>query len=823
MTDTRTDAGTATADEKRRKLAALLARRSEGPKDRPLSIGQERLHRLASLHPDQPFYNVACAHRLSGPLDVTAVDWAVRAIERRHEVLRTTFPLVDGAPVQRIAPVGTMGAVFRAADLAGAPEAAVEAEIRGEIAQSMDLEAGPLWRVALLAVGKNSHVLTLTMHHIVSDGWSFELLLRELGALIGARMRREEVELPPPPQYAEYARRQRADLDAPDVALQRRYWTDQMAGTIPALALPAGGGDPAAPERAAASSSFALSRELSAALQEIGRREGASLFMTTLTAFAAVLNQACGQEDLLVCTPVTGRHRAQSREVVGYCNNILPIRLDLTGDPTFGEALARVRRVTLDAYKNQDVPFEQIAEAPSLRRIALSRLLFSLDMAWPPALAVDGVETVPHVTETGVADFDLSVSLWLAEDRICGALRYKTALFDAARAEEILTAFRAALEDIAATPDMRLSARPAAGLTARARDDARVRSGADRPQFALEQTLAQEWAAAFGRSDIGIHDDFRTLGASSLAIAELGQRLREAFDVDIPLIAIFRAGTIRSVAQLLQSEDRSLDDNPAAPIQPLGPRPPLFLCEGFGVYHALASRLGENQPVYGLVRNVVEDHPSVADIAAHYRHHIRRIQPEGPYRLGGLSFGGLVALEVAQQLREEGAEVSLLALFDTPGPDAYRSHGGARWVMGHLRNLLRFRSAYLRRKLARRLRVLNPRDATSGALPEEDEVRRLFRQSAEGYAYRPYAGRIVLFRLAARDAMSDSLFDPALGEIDPALGWGAVAIGGVEVHEIGGDHVGMLTEPHVSEVAAGLRPHLDALGAFPIGAERVSL
>jgi non-ribosomal peptide synthetase component F len=170
-----------------------------------------------------------------------------------------------------------------------------------------------------------------------------------------------------------------------------------------------------------------------------------------------MLHHWSGQTDMIVCTPVTGRHRAQSREVVGYCNNILPIRVDLSGDPTLAELLGRVKAVTLAAYKNQDVPFERIAAAPGLKRIPLSRLLFSLDMPWPPDFRIDGLDGTPLRIETGAADFDLSVSLWPQGAGLQGSLRYKTSQFSEGRAETIAEAYRAALSALVQTPDLRLS------------------------------------------------------------------------------------------------------------------------------------------------------------------------------------------------------------------------------------------------------------------------------------------------------------------------------------------------------------------------------
>ena len=267
-------------------------------------------------------------------------------------------------------------------------------------------------------MSEREHILVLTMHHIVSDGWSFDLFLKELSALYRAF---ETASIDPlvelSIQYCEYAERQRASFADAEFEGQRRYWADQLAGSIEPLRLPADRSKSNEDHRAAASFPLALSSELSQALVNLSQQQSATLFMTLLTGFGALLHGSTQQEDLLLCTPVTGRHRPQSKELIGYFNNILPMRLDLSGDPSLLDLLRRTRRVALDAYNNQDVPFHWNAELPALRRIPLSRLLFSLDMEWPPKLDLAGLDCEPIAVDTGAADFDLSVSRGRAAGR----------------------------------------------------------------------------------------------------------------------------------------------------------------------------------------------------------------------------------------------------------------------------------------------------------------------------------------------------------------------------------------------------------------------
>jgi thioesterase domain-containing protein len=805
---TQTDA----ALEKRRKLAEMLRKRAASPKDAPLSVGQERLYRLARLNPDVPLYNVATAYRLHGPLDADALDRAVRRIEARHEILRTTFPVSGGAPVQRIAPAGTLGAVFARADIAAED---VDAAIKQEISRQFDLAEGPLWRLAVLRIGPDDHVLTLTMHHIVTDGWSYELFGKELTAFFAAET--QGANAAPEPlaiQYAAFGDKQRAGLTGPSYEAQQAYWEERLSGDIPPLRLPFDRPGPAG--REAESHFFALPEDLSAALTALSQREGASLFMTLLAGFEALLNRSTGQEDLLLCTPVTGRHRAGSRDLIGYFNNILPMRLDAGGNPSLLDLLRRTRATSLGAFKNQDVPFEHNADLPALRRIPLSRLLFSLDMEWPPKLALPGVDCEGIATDTGAADFDLSVSLWLSGGRIAGNLRFKPTLFDHATVAELAEGYAAILAAMAEDPERALSslpqAAPARNIAPPPAAPAPENPSANLPRTALEQRLVRAWEDAFERSPIGIRDDLQTLGASSLAVASLAERIQTEFQTDLSVTAIFQAGTVARMAALLQSQGGDIETSPLAPIQPKGDKPPLFLCEGVGIYYPLVPYLGPDQPVYGLITEIAGTHPKVEDLAAHYLSAVLKVQPEGPYHLGGISFGGLVAFEMAQQLRAMGQEVALLALLDTPGTGAYRMKSPIRRALGHAGNLMRFGLPYLQLKLARRFPSLarkageEQRARPGGA---DDYVRGLFEQSADAYTVKPYPGRITLFTLAHRDAMSDALIDPALADIDPLLGWGIIAEEGVERHELDGEHISILREPYVRALGEELRRCID--------------
>ncbi len=342
------------------------------------------------------------------------------------------------------------------------------------------------------------------------------------------------------------------------------------------------------------------------------------------------------------------------------------------------------------------------------------------------------------------------------------------------------------------------------------------------PHSPTELRIVTEWEDILGIRPVGLDDDLFELGATSLAVARLSERLQGMFPVALPVAAIFQARTVRHIAAQVRNGGFAPSSSALAPIRTGGTHSPLFLCEGIGIYYPLIHHLSSEQPVYGLVTEVRADYPSVEDLAASYVAEVRSVQPEGPYYLGGLSFGGIVAFEMAQQLRTVGQEVALLALFDTPTPWAFTPNPLPLRLAGHLGNLRRFGFSYAEKKVGRRLKGLKKilselresvADPASATLADTDRLRLLLSTTADQYTLRTYPGRATLFVLAKRDGMSDSLFDPALGKVDRQLGWGRVATGGVDVHEVPGEHVSIFREPNVKILAEKLTSCLDAARA----------
>jgi len=450
----------------------------------PPSFAQQRLWFLDQFEPGSPLYNIPMATRLSGPLDVDALKRALDEIVRRHEALRTTFVAVNGRPVQVIAPapaVGPSAVDLPTVDLRHLPARGREAEalrlVQAEARRPFDLQAGPLLRALLLRLDPDDHVLLLNTHHVVSDGWSMGVLNRELLALYGAFAAQRPSPLPDlPVQYADFATWQRGWLSGATLEAEVAYWRGKLGGDLPVLGLPADRPRPPVQTFSGAVTSMPLSRELADALRALGRREGATPFMTLLAAFYVLLHRYSGQDDLVVGSPIANRTRGEIEGLIGFFVNTLALRADLGGNPTFRELVGRVREVALDAYAHQDVPFEQLVEAlrpgrdPS--RTPLFQAMFVLENAPMRPVALPGLRATPIDVHHGTAKFDLTMFVVEDGDGLALALEYNTDLFAEETAARLLGHYRRLLSGVAADPGRRVWALPlmaseeAAGLLA---------------------------------------------------------------------------------------------------------------------------------------------------------------------------------------------------------------------------------------------------------------------------------------------------------------------------------------------------------------------
>jgi len=438
-----------------------------GPGPAPLSFSQERFWLLEQIDPGNPAHHVPTLSRLLGHLNPEALAEAFAALVGRHEILRTTFRLDGGRPVQCVAPAGPT-ARWELLDLRSLPPARRQAE-RDQLLERLlrapfDLERGPLLRMALLRHGEHDHELVACFHHIVADGLSTQLMADELVALYGAAVQGRPAPLAPLPlQYRDHAAWQRATLDGEALEQGLAYWREQLAG-LPNLELPVDHARQPGAHARGERESLELSPALLSGLRTLARTQQVTLFMTLLAAFEVLLARSTGATDLVVGTPVANRTRAGLERLVGLFANSLVLRTDLAGDPTFLELLERVRRTSLEAQDHQDVPFEAILDAlqPERRldRSPLFQVLFNyVDFVDPRRQLHKDLVMESSVARAGTL-YDLTLYVFVAADSLRLEFEYDAGLFEAASVRRLLARLELLLAEVVDDADRRLSELP---------------------------------------------------------------------------------------------------------------------------------------------------------------------------------------------------------------------------------------------------------------------------------------------------------------------------------------------------------------------------
>ena len=517
--------------------------------DQPLSHGQQRLWFFEQLAPGAS-YNETLAMRLDGALDAGALEEAVNAIVARHEALRTTFVVVDGKPVQRRA---------RSLRIELTKLVSIDPERRiAEIAaKPFDLAHGPLLRATLVAVAPERHVFAVTLHHIVGDGWSAGIFLRELAVAYAG-----ESLAPLPVQYADYAAWLRTRLDGGVLAKQLSYWREALAGAPTTLALPFDRPRPAVQTTNGATQRFVVPPQLAAQLKELAHREHATLFMTLLAAFNVLLHRYTGQDDVLVGSPVAGRNRAEVEGLIGFFVNTLVLRGDVSGDPTFRDLIARVKKTATGAYANQELPFELLVDElkpeRTLAQTPLFQVAFALQRRQARDLELGAVRGELLPFDSGTAKFDLALSMEESADGIAGALEYNSDLFEAATIARMVAHFEQLLTRVAADPSQPLSAiqlltsgerrrmlvewndtaRPLAGVTVidLFREQARLRPHAEALSFGGTMLTYAELAI---RVD-ALAGELRAQGAGPEVLIAI--RMERGIDAVVAVLAVLASG-----------------------------------------------------------------------------------------------------------------------------------------------------------------------------------------------------------------------------------------------------------------------------------------
>ncbi len=691
----------------------------------PATFGQQGwwFHWQLSPQAIRPMLHTAL--RLSGRLEAETLRATINEVVRRHESLRTTFAMTDnGQLVQVIAP--QLLIELPVDDLGHLPESEQQRQVawlsQQQMLEPFDLARGPLFRAQLLRMDEAEHVLLVTVHHVVFDGWSLEVLMGEVARIYDAfQAGRPSPLAEPPVQFADYAVWQHNYLQGETLESLLGYWRAKLDGLVE-LELPADhprvGGD----LRPTASHLFEFSADLNARLAPLCQAARATNSMVLLAAFQMLLQRYTASDDVAVASTAVNRRLQETQGMIGLFVNTVLFRSDLSGDPSFREFVARVRQTTIEALDHQELPFERLVAALRPRvdvsKHPFTRVLYNfLQPTSNEQLAAQqdlSVEYLPGGGGPEESIFDLTLMLTDGGDGLQGMLRYDTSQFEPPTIARMADDLRTLLEAAVANPDLRLSQLPqltdgrpndgCQGPSAGAYPEPWRRASATpsqqpyvAPRSPLQKQLAASWAELLQFERVGVHDDFFALGGRSLPAARLMARIREATGVDLPVAALFAGPTIAELAQRIEAARRGETDGrpqeiplveelassllapstgqaqSLAPLRMGGAAPPLFCIHGLGGHIAaflpLARGLAQRRPVYGLQGQGLDPgqqpQDRIEDMAASYLREIRGVQSRGPYLLAGWSMGGLIALEAAQQLAAAGEEVSLLAMLDT--------------------------------------------------------------------------------------------------------------------------------------------------------------
>jgi amino acid adenylation domain-containing protein len=821
-------------DGRRPRGAALEIGRRTERRVGPTTALQERIWFLEQMLEGLPTYHLPSAHRLRGPLDVPAMHRALLAVIERQAVLRTTFERLGGEVVQRVhprLPPELEAGLLPLEDLTPLDPQEGEAElarrIEACIAEPFALGRLPLFRLRLFRLGGEEHVLFFMAHHMIWDGWSFDILYRELSAAYSACAAGGVASFPPLAiEHIDFAAWSRARSDSSEVSRQTAHWVERFRGFAPLPALRATGVAPASRFGEGGTEWLRIDPERTRALRALARERGTTPFVVTLAVYALLLREYSGYDILVLGIPSRGREVDGLDDLMGCCNNLLPLVVTFGEEDTVEVLLSRTKHSLLESLATPDVLLEQIAERCNDARSVLYQALFSFQDVRHRVGSWGALRHERYEVFARGASEDLG--LWLAESEqeLHGGMTYHLGRFDADTVRRLGRRYLELLDQVLSAPETRLGALCDAGIwssdaatafqpSPSSKAIATGEAGTESAALArrdYELVLEQIWCRVLGLASIDPREDFFALGGNSLRAIEVVRQLERSSGFVLELGSIFQRPTIAGLAELLLhggTRPRSL----RIPLQAEGAGTPLFCLLGIWIYRDLAKVLGSESPVYGiyvpeerdLVARLEDDAEflvSIDGFASAYLEAVRESYPTGPYRLAGISFGGVIAMEVARRLVAEGAEVERVVLLDTMLPDSYRRRLW-RAVAGRAKRGV---TALLRQ--ARRTLGGARRDARPGSeLPLQLDP--AFARACESAtrAWTKTLGPVTWPVTLVRATDSSAWGRGYVFESDH--GWGRLVGPALEIVEQRGDHLGILRPGSVEELGTKLRRILE--------------
>jgi thioesterase domain-containing protein/NRPS condensation-like uncharacterized protein len=825
----------------------------------PATPGQERFWLLHQMRSGNHALNMPIAWSCQGKLDRDLTAAALAELVRRHESLRTTFEEVGGQlsqvihpPFEVALPVEDLQHLAKDARQQRADEI-----IRREARVKMDLERGPLFFVRLIRMGVDEHILLVTIHHSICDGWSNGVVLRDFAAIYDSLVRDVPPSLPALPiQFGDFAVWLDQWRKGTEPAESLKYWRETLGGGFTPLRLQRDFPSVEAEEQGDIET-LLLTPELVQQARDFCAARGVTLYMLLLSVYAATLYRLAGQGDLLIGTPCANR-RQETEELIGPFSNPQVIRMRMEKRHSLGTVLEQVRTWALGSVAHQNLPFEDLNEDEFFTRaqnqISL-QVYFIYQKAFMQAQHTSTLDILPLRSVSPGTTFELLLSIVERTEGPRLQLEYNPGFFRVSTIQGILQLYVRTLEAMLSDTEAPVAEalaegksrqQPMAASSGEAQRETIEQAhnpnahssedlsqgapkddhpSADRvaPSDPLELQIAGIWETAMGLRGMSVRDSFFELGGQSLAAMRIVSRINKTYSLDFGLAALFSGYTVERMAELVRKRLAANSSSSIVPMQPTGTAAPLFIIHGAGgniirFYH-LAALAGTGHPIYGIqAQSLLAGQPALLrleDQAAFYLAEIREIQPKGPYYFLGYSYGGTVAFEIAQQLHASGEQVELLGMLDSRQRDCMVMVQKKDSVLEQLdRRIARFvgnfvslslgeKVDYLRQKLfTRTLRRIYTVAAALGFrsvpsfMKSADDISWV---AAINYRPRPWAGPITLFRASVQP-------DPRLPQ---DLGWTPLAEGGVELYELPGDHDLVFREPNIQVLASQLRARLE--------------
>lgn len=799
------------------------------------SVSQLRFWKLSRLRSDSAAFNMPSTVRVEGPLSVELLQESLVDLVERHESLRTTFRERDGELTQIIS--SEANCELYITDLREVSRQSgfdLDSLLSEEAQEVFDLERGPLARVRLFCLEAECHILIITVHHIISDGWSQSILQRELWAIYEALVGKRSHDLAPLPiQYADFAVWQNQWLESEEASRHLAYWMKSLVAPLPVLDFPTDHAPGQRQQVRGAIERLRLADGLVERLKERSRSANITMYMLTLGAFAVLLERYTGQQDLTIGSPSANRS-SQTESVIGPFSGPLAIRLDLTGDPSLVDVLTRASDVAMDAFDHAVLPFESIMARLKMRSVRgrnpLFQFYFLYQSAFLQGREAGGLTIIPSPSISVGNPFELQLAIIERDGEVWLNAEYDQGLFESASIRGVLSYYQSILEKIAEAPNERISGLTPPYVPQRLNQIAPAPSRASEflaPRNLAEAKLVAVWQRLFDLPRVGVRDDFFELGGHSLLAASLVAEIEREFGVKTDLSKLVVDRTIEQIAAVIAGGTDGTHSS-LVPLRTSGTKISLFCVHGGGghvlAYEELAKALPHDQPVYGLASpelDGAEKAMTVPELARLYNSEIRRMQAAGPYRICGYSFGGIVAFEMAAQLIAEGEEVPVLVMLDTGNPGYYRNLPFKEWFrFAIVRACDRMKRYYrrvadrkadvaissafffLRKNVRLQLWTIVQRAARLAHRPMPMQLRdnlTMFKAVSRSYRPKPISAQIILFRVEGRDPEYD---------LNKSLGWERVASKGVSVNYVPGDHLSFLHQPNVSKLAEQLKRYL---------------